>query len=122
MQKYHWIKIAASTAALAVVLGAFAAHGLKARLDAQALQTFQTAVYYQMVHSLGLLAVLVLPLNEDRQRWVARLFIAGIVLFSGSLYLMVLADLKTLGWITPLGGLAFIAGWLTLISAAQPVE
>lgn len=107
--------------ALSVVLGAFAAHQLKKMYEPAELQTFETAVKYQMYHALALLAVGILykefPLKQ--LRWAGNLFIAGIILFSGSLYLLcqlVFADIsaKWVGPITPLGGLCFIAGWLLL--------
>ena len=108
------------SALVAVALGAFAAHGLKARLDAQMLAIFETGVRYQMYHALGLLAV-----AWAQTRWPGTpaiaagwLFIAGTLLFSGSLYLLVLSGTRWLGAVTPLGGLAFLAGWLCLAWAA----
>lgn len=102
---------------LGVALGAFGAHGLKERLTSDALSTYETAVRYQMYHALALLAV-----AYAAQRWpdsnlvaiAGWLFVAGIVLFSGSLYLLSITDVRWLGAIAPLGGAAFIAGWLCL--------
>ena len=106
----------ALSAAIAVVLGAFAAHGLRGRLTADLAATFEVAVRYQMYHALGLLAV-----GWAASRWPAGaigaagiLFIVGTVIFSGSLYVLVLTGQRWLGAITPLGGVAFIAGWLLL--------
>ena len=105
--------------ALSVILGAFAAHQLKKMYAPEELQIFETAVKYQMYHALALLAVGILykdfPVNQ--LRWAGNLFIAGIILFSGSLYLLcqiIYMDIsaKWVGAITPLGGLCFIAGWL----------
>jgi uncharacterized membrane protein YgdD (TMEM256/DUF423 family) len=102
---------------LAVALGAFGAHGLKSRVSAEMLTVWQTAVLYHLVHALGLLLVglLALHLPVRAAGWTLQ---AGIVLFSGSLYLMVLTGIRPLGMITPLGGVAFLAGWLLLALAA----
>ena len=115
-----WFALGAVLAALAVGLGAFGAHGLKSRVDAPLLTVFETGVRYQMYHALALLAV-----GWAATRGASGLvtasgwaFCAGIVLFSGSLYLMVAGAPRWLGAITPLGGLAFIAGWLLLATAA----
>ncbi len=113
--------IAALSGALSVALGAFGAHGLEARLSAEFLRTFETGVRYQFYHTLALLAVVVAI-----GRWPSSslpviagwLFIAGIVVFSGSLYLLVMTGTRWLGAITPIGGVAFIAGWLLLALAA----
>jgi uncharacterized membrane protein YgdD (TMEM256/DUF423 family) len=113
--------VGSASAFIAVGLGAFAAHALKARLDAGTLATFEIGVRYQMVHALALLAV-----AWAHARWPGTpaaaaagwLFIAGTLLFSGSLYLLVLSGARWLGAVTPLGGLAFLAGWLCLAWAA----
>lgn len=104
-----------------VILGAFAAHKLKAVLTADLLQTFETAVKYQMYHALALLAVGILykDFSARQMIWSGWSFIAGIVLFSGSLYMLCFLkqqglSYKWVGPITPLGGLCFIAGWLLL--------
>jgi uncharacterized membrane protein YgdD (TMEM256/DUF423 family) len=103
-----------------VALGAFAAHALKARLDAATLAIFETGVRYQMFHALALLAV-----GWAHTRWPGAvltasgwLFLAGTLLFSGSLYALSLSGVRWLGAITPVGGLAFLAGWLCLAWAA----
>lgn len=103
-----------------VALGAFAAHGLRARLSAEYLAVFHTGVLYQLVHALALLGVGVLALHW-RSRLLAAagsLFAGGILLFSGSLYLLTLTGVGKLGMITPLGGTCLLAGWLCLALAA----
>jgi uncharacterized membrane protein YgdD (TMEM256/DUF423 family) len=103
-----------------VALGAFAAHGLKGRLTPELLAVFETGARYQMYHALALCAA-----AWGWVRWRHRLFgvaggcfVAGIVLFSGSLYLLALTNTRALGMITPLGGLAFLAGWACLVLGA----
>ena len=106
---------------LGVALGAFGAHGLEDRLTSDALSTYETAARYQMYHALALLAVAyaVARWPESNLSIIAGwLFVAGIVVFSGSLYLLSLTDVRWLGAIAPLGGAAFIAGWLCLALAA----
>ena len=107
---------------LAVMTGAFAAHGLKQVLDTYSLGLFETAARYQMYHAIALLIVGVIStMPQFSPRWVklaAFAFMLGIILFSGSLYLIALSGIKWLGAITPLGGVAFIFGWLALIVAA----
>ena len=99
----------AINAALAVAAGAFAAHGLRGRLEARALEVFETGARYHMYHALAMvLAALIATSGARTAGWM---FQGGIVLFSGSLYALALTDVKVLGAITPLGGLAFLAGW-----------
>ena len=105
---------------IGVALGAFAAHGLKSRLDAGLLATFEIGVRYHMYHALALLGV-----AWACTRWPGALtnaagwlFVAGIVVFSGSLYILALTGVRWLGAVTPLGGLAFILGWAALAWAA----
>ena len=122
MNKISWIKIIAISGMLCVALGAFAAHSLEQSLSAKALSTMRTAVLYQFLHTLLLLGIVALPdklLNQKLQNRAAQLLLAGIVLFSGSLYLLVFTGFSALGMITPIGGLALIAGWLLLFSAAK---
>jgi uncharacterized membrane protein YgdD (TMEM256/DUF423 family) len=110
-----WIALGALNAAIAVAAGAFAAHGLRGRLDARALEVFETGARYQMYHALALVLAGFLATTVARGAHVAGwLFQAGIVLFSGSLYALSLTGIKTLGAITPVGGVAFLAGWLWL--------
>jgi uncharacterized membrane protein YgdD (TMEM256/DUF423 family) len=124
----RWVLSAgAGFALLAVVLGAFAAHGLKAVLDTQQLTLFETASRYQMYHALALLVVGVMLTNPQFSRSLLKLaalaFILGIILFSGSLYLLALTGVSWLGAITPLGGIAFLSGWLVMMVAAlKPVR
>ena len=102
-------------AALAVALGAFGAHALRGRLDVAAMATFETAVRYQLVHALA--AALAADRAGRPDSFGARagaLFMTGIVLFSGSLYVLALGGPRIAGAVTPLGGLAFMAGWLAL--------
>ena len=103
-----------------VALGAFAAHGLKGRLTEQYLAIFHTGVTYQLVHTLALIGVALLATHLPGRlvTWAGVCFTLGIVLFSGSLYLLTMTGISKLGIITPFGGLAFLAGWLCLGLAA----
>lgn len=115
------LAFAAVSGLLAVAFGAFGAHALRARLDASALDVFETAVQYQFYHALALFGVALLLLQFPASpllRSSAWLFLLGILVFSGSLYLLSLTGVRWLGAITPLGGLAFIAGWGCLLAAA----
>jgi uncharacterized membrane protein YgdD (TMEM256/DUF423 family) len=121
MQK-HFLVLGAAFAALAVILGAFGAHALKSRLALEQLATFEVGVRYQMYHALALFVVAWLMEKMPGAGLVATgwLFVAGMVLFSGSIYLLStrgLTGLENAGWlgpVTPLGGLCFIAGWISL--------
>ncbi|WKJ90144.1 DUF423 domain-containing protein [Methylomonas montana] len=93
-----------------VAMGAFGAHGLKHLLPDHLLEVYKTAVSYQMWHVLALALIAVLP-EHKLLRWAGWLFAAGIVLFSGSLYLLAIFNIGWLGMITPFGGLAFLAAW-----------
>jgi uncharacterized membrane protein YgdD (TMEM256/DUF423 family) len=106
----------ALAAGIAVVAGAFGAHGLEGRVTAGRLETFKTGVTYQMYHALALLFVgwAAFQGASGPVTWAGYAFIAGIVIFSGSLYLLVLTDTGWLGAITPIGGVAFIIGWILL--------
>lgn len=115
------IKIAAVSGFLAVALGAFGAHGLKSRLSIEMMAVYQTAVQYQFVHTLALLAVALLMQQWGQTRLLAVsawAFIVGLILFSGSLYVLVFTGIKQLGAITPLGGVSFLIAWTTLFFAA----
>ena len=103
-----------------VALGAFAAHGLKNRLTAEYLTIFHTGVTYQLVHTLALLGVALLATQIPGRlvTWAGVSFALGILLFSGSLYLLTMTGISKLGIITPFGGLAFLVGWLCLGLAA----
>src|SRR5215208_6625813 len=111
-----FLLIGALSAFLAVAFGAFGAHALRSRLSSDMLAVFETGVRYQMYHALALL--LVAATVPRMGGWLVTsagwLFAAGIVLFSGSLYALALSGVTTLGAITPLGGLAFLAGWACL--------
>jgi len=112
--------LGALSGAMAVALGAFGAHGLKTRLPADLLATFETGVRYQMYHALALLAVAWAVTRWSGSNLPASagwLFVAGTVLFSFSLYLLALTGQRWLGAITPLGGVAFVAGWVCLALA-----
>jgi uncharacterized membrane protein YgdD (TMEM256/DUF423 family) len=107
---------------LAVALGAFGAHGLKDRIDADLLEVYRTGVQYHLVHALGLLLIALAADKIGMTRgiiWSARLLQTGIVLFSGSLYLLAITDTSILGAITPLGGVAFLSGWIVLAVTAK---
>ena len=114
----NWSLIGALLMALAVILGAFGAHGLRGRLDAYAMGIYEKAVFYHFVHALGLLMVSFLPrtrtFSEYATSWVCGLLLGGIAIFSGSLYLLAITGNRGLGAITPIGGLLFIAAWLAL--------
>lgn len=103
-----------------IALGAFAAHGLKGRLTEQYLAIFHTGVTYQLVHTLALFGVALLATHLPGRlvTWAGVCFAVGIVLFSGSLYVLTMTGISKLGIITPFGGLAFLAGWLCLGLAA----
>ena len=115
-----WLFVAGFVGALAVLCGAFAAHGLSARLDENARAVFETGARYHMYHALamGLAAFAMRGEAEARARAAVILFLIGILLFSGSLYLLALTGMNALGFVTPIGGLAFIAGWIFLALAA----
>ncbi|MEP6589885.1 MAG: DUF423 domain-containing protein [Gemmatimonadota bacterium] len=111
------------SAALAVTLGAFGAHALRARLEPRDLETFETAVRYQMYHAFALIvAGWLMARGATGASTAAWAFAVGTLLFSGSLYLLVATNQRMLGAITPLGGVAFIAGWLLLAAAAWRLE
>jgi uncharacterized membrane protein YgdD (TMEM256/DUF423 family) len=103
------VALGALNGALAVAAGAFGAHGLKDRLEPRALEIFETAARYHMYHALAM--VLAGVIGAKGAGWS---FQAGIVVFSGSLYALALTDVKVLGAITPIGGLALLAGWIWL--------
>lgn len=115
-----FLALGAGLAGLAVAIGAFGAHGLRATLSAQDLATFETGVRYHMYHALALLAVAWVA-----DRWPGTAvtasgwaFLLGILVFSGSLYVLVLSGQRWLGAVTPLGGVAFLVGWILLAWAA----
>lgn len=114
----NWSAISAFLLALAVAFGGFGAHGLKGRLDEYAISIYEKAVFYHFIHALGILIISLfaragslIPVTENRVCWL--LFI-GILFFSGSLYALAVSGVRILGAITPIGGVAFIAGWAWL--------
>jgi len=113
--------LGALAAGLAVALGAFGAHALRARLTPETLATFETGVRYHMYHALALFAVAIVVGKWPSSTWAAAagwLFVVGILIFSGSLYLLAVTGIRWLGAITPIGGVAFLAGWACLALAA----
>lgn len=120
LERTLWIA-GAAMAGLSVAIGAFGAHALRARLEPARLATFETAVQYHMLHAVALLAVAALAGRVQSQQLLllsGGLFTAGIFLFSGSLYALAITGITWLGAITPLGGIAFIGGWLCMGIAA----
>jgi uncharacterized membrane protein YgdD (TMEM256/DUF423 family) len=115
-----WLLISAINGFVAVAAGAFGTHGLQHRLDAHGLQVFETGARYQMYHALaiGLAAFAMRGNAVAPAQGAAVLYLAGIVLFSGSLYVLALTNLRAVALITPVGGLAFLAGWVALAWAA----
>jgi uncharacterized membrane protein YgdD (TMEM256/DUF423 family) len=111
-----FLALAAASGFLAVALGAFGAHGLKTMLSPDLLDIFETGVRYQMYHALALLAVALLAGRSESTMlgWSGWLFVAGTVVFSGSLYILSLTGIRWLGAITPIGGVCFLAGWALL--------
>ena len=114
----NWSAVGALLLGIGVSLGAFGAHALRTRFDAYAMGIWEKAVFYHFVHALGLLIVPLLartgavnPAAADRICW---LLVAGVLIFSGSLYALAITGVRTLGAITPFGGTAFIAAWLLL--------
>ena len=111
-----WVKLGSLLMFLGVTLGAFGAHALKGKVDEYFLDVFKTGVLYHMIHALGLFTVawLSTTVSDPRIAWAGILMIAGIILFSGSLYIMTFTGIRAFGAVTPLGGLCFLAAWLIL--------
>lgn len=120
----RWLVVAALMGGLAVVMGAFAAHGLRPVLSERMLATFETGARYQMYHALaiGLAAFAMRGRASRLANIAAALFLTGTLLFSGSLYLLALTGVTSLGMVTPVGGLSLIAGWAALALAALKLE
>jgi uncharacterized membrane protein YgdD (TMEM256/DUF423 family) len=120
-----WLLIAAINGALAVAAGAFGVHGLQDRIDAHDLQIFETAARYHMYHALAM-GLAALATRSDAAstggRAAAGFFLAGIILFSGSLYMLALTGTRALAFVTPFGGLAFLIGWIVLAWTATKVR
>ncbi|MUG66179.1 MULTISPECIES: DUF423 domain-containing protein [Paenibacillus] len=107
--------------ALSVAIGAFGAHMLEDRIGADALAVYETGVHYHMIHGIAILITGLLAGVSGNSRglfWVGTLFIVGTIIFSGSLYVLSISGIKWLGAITPIGGTAFIAGWIALMVSA----
>ena len=115
-----WLALAAVVGGVAVAAGAFGAHALEGKLSEHYMSVFQTAVQYQMFHAVALLGVALIGMIRPDASWLvpaAWAFLVGVLLFSGSLYALVLSGIRVLGAITPIGGLAFLVGWLCLVMA-----
>lgn len=119
-----WLLLSAFAGFTGVGLGAFAAHGLKGSLSPEYLAVFQTGTHYQLIHALALFGVGLLALQRPGRLLdlAGSAFALGLLLFSGSLYLLTLSGIGALGIITPFGGLAFLAGWLCLGLAAWKLK
>ena len=122
----NWTAIGAIFLALAVGMGAFGAHALKGRLDEYSLSVYEKAVFYHFIHALGIVLISLLArtggvsvTGGTRAAWLLAI---GILLFSGSLYALAISGTRILGAITPLGGVAFIAGWLLLAYEAMRAQ
>ena len=118
----RYVAIGAFLTMLSVIIGAFGAHMLSPYIGEQHMKTYETGVQYQMIHSIGLLLIGILASvwgESRRLLWGARLLVIGIILFSGSLYALSITGLDVFGPITPLGGLAFIIGWIFVVAAAM---
>lgn len=111
----NWTATASILLALAVAIGAFGAHGLRGKLDDYSMSIYERAVFYHFIHALGMLIASLMPRQSPAVGW---LFLAGIVLFSGSLYALAITGNRTLGAVTPFGGAAFIAAWIVLAFCA----
>ena len=119
-----WLAVAAMNGLLAVAAGAFAAHGLSGRLDAHALGLFETAARYHMYHALGigLAAFAIRDAAAGAATVASAFFLGGILLFSGSLYLLALTGAKGFAFVTPFGGVCFLIGWGALALAATRLK
>ena len=119
--KMHFISLGSVNAAFAVVLGAFGANALNTKISLEALGTFQTGVQYHFYHSLGLIIIGIISRSAKRSKalpisgWA---MLSGIILFSGSLYIISIAGIRSVGIITPIGGILFILSWLLLAVAS----
>ena len=112
----NYLMLGAILGCLVVILGAFGAHGLKNKLSPEMMDIFQTGVQYHQIHTIALLAIALLLGNSPSGVGTCAgwLFVTGIVIFSGSLYTLSITEIRILGAITPIGGLAFLAGWACL--------
>lgn len=119
-----WLLVAAINGFLAVAFGAFAAHGLQGRLDAHAISIFETGARYHMYHALaiGLAAFAIRDAAATPAAWASGFFLAGICLFSASLYLLALTGVRGFAFVTPVGGVCFLIGWGALAFAATRLK
>jgi|SRR4051812_6384885 uncharacterized membrane protein YgdD (TMEM256/DUF423 family) len=121
----RWLFLAGLSGALAVLAGAFGAHGLQNRLEPRLLTSFTTAAHYHLIHAAAMALAALTAQNRlaaRRARLAAMLFLAGTILFSGSLYALALSGMRFFAFVTPFGGLSFIAGWIVLALAALKLE
>ena len=111
-----WLRIGGILMFLGVLLGAFGSHALKAKLDTYSMEVYKTAVMYHLIHALGIFIVANLAslINDQKVQWAGICLVAGIILFSGSLYLLAITGQKWLGVLTPLGGLSFLTAWILI--------
>lgn len=121
MKAGHWIMLAGILAFLGVALGAFGAHALSERFGDYEKGVWQTAVHYHLIHALALFAFGVAYTNLPLPNAIGWCFAVGILLFSGSLYALALSGVKVLGAVTPLGGVAFLAGWVLVARAGYVI-
>ena len=119
-----WLFLAGLSGALAVIAGAFGAHGLQARLEPRLLASFTTAAHYHLIHAaaMAIAAMAARGAAAPRATAAAMLFLAGTILFSGSLYALALSGIRAFAFVTPVGGVGFIAGWIMLALAALKLE
>lgn len=125
MTAINWIRVAALLGGLSVAAGAFGAHGLKGYLEPKDLETFETAARYQMYHALALLGIGLLALYQGSSpplQIAGWCFLSGTLIFSGTLYALVLSGIRWLGAITPIGGVLMIVGWGILAFIAAPAK
>lgn len=120
MNTRYYLVFASLSCLVSVAFGAFGAHALKSLLTPERLAVWNTGVLYQMTHSLGLFIIVAISpyLLTHLQKWAARFMMAGIIIFSGSLYVLVLTNTPAIGAITPIGGVCFLIAWLLLAIAA----
>lgn len=113
---FSWIQLGSLLMFTGVVLGAFGSHALKSKMSPHYIEVYKTAVTYHLIHALALFVVawLITQTSDLRVEYAGLCFLVGIVLFSGSLYALSITEFKWLGMITPLGGVAFLAGWALL--------
>lgn len=119
-----WIQLGSALMFLAVALGAFGSHALKSRLSEYSLDVYKTAIFYHVIHAISLFIVAWLSTQtiSPKVHHAGMCFISGIILFSGSLYLLSITNIKWLGAITPLGGMSFLMGWILLFLSAGALK